>query len=176
MCLHTHRASQSLRDFCHHAVNHYPSRAVLFEISDLFCSPEGVYCSQHSLGRCLDCVLTGSQLALVQSSAIRSLARPRICSPWEKGATRASISQGGVGSLRDTGRGGSSQVNFPWVTMRSCGCGICKSVGSGLKSRLPGMVQGELLSSVSCAKHMKLHPQILQDSCTQKRFLPQVFM
>lgn len=79
-------------------------------------------------------VLTGSQLALVQSSAIWSLARPRICSPWEKGATPASISQGGVGSLRDTGRGGSSQVNFPWVTMRPCGRGICKSVGSRLKS------------------------------------------
>lgn len=134
VCLHTHRASQSLRDFCHHAVNHYPSRAVLFEISDLFCSPEGVYCSQRSLGRCLDCVLAASQLALLQSSEIRSLSRPHICASWEKGATPASISQGGVGSPRDTGWGGSSQVNFPWVIMRSCGWGICKNMGSGLKS------------------------------------------
>lgn len=67
MGLHTHRGSLSPGDFCHPAVNHYPSRAVLFEISDLFCSPGGVYCRQHSLGQCLDCVLTGSQLALVQS-------------------------------------------------------------------------------------------------------------
>lgn len=36
-----YRATQSLRDFCHHPVNHYWGKAVFFEISDLFCSPEG---------------------------------------------------------------------------------------------------------------------------------------
>lgn len=39
MC--AYRASQSLRDFCHRPVNHYCGKAVFFEISDLFCSPEG---------------------------------------------------------------------------------------------------------------------------------------
>lgn len=77
---HTHRASQSLGDFCHPAVNHYRSRAVLFEISGLFCSPEGVfYCRQRSLGRCLHCVLTGRQPAPPQRRSGPCTAAHRDC-------------------------------------------------------------------------------------------------
>lgn len=50
-CVHTcaRRASQSLGDFCHHPVNHYRSRAVFSEISDLFCSPEGFMAASEAL-------------------------------------------------------------------------------------------------------------------------------
>lgn len=49
VCMHTNRAGQSLRDFCHHPVNHYWSRAVFFEISDLFFSPEGFIAASSAL-------------------------------------------------------------------------------------------------------------------------------
>lgn len=61
-------------------------------------------------------------------------ARLYFLASWENGATPASISRGGAGSLRDAGRGGSSQVNFPWVIARSPGCRGCKNMDSGLKS------------------------------------------
>lgn len=177
VCLHTHRASRRLGDFCQPAVNHYPSRAVLSEISALFCSPEGVYCRQHSLGRCLHCVLTGSQLAPAQSPDREPCTAAHLYF-LGKGSNSCFHRPRGAGSARDTGWGGSGQVNSPWVLMRSCGCAICARtwIQDWKAVRLEGMVQGEALPWVNYAKHKKSpNPQILQDSCTQKRFLPQVF-